>query len=69
MDENKVSYGIKIEDGVVDIDVTAKIDLIEVLSEMAKNTSNSVDDYLVKMLDLASKNLDWKGYAKEHIID
>lgn len=62
-DEKKnVTGEVKVEDGV--ILVTAKADVIEVLRDMAKDSTNSIDDTLVEMIAMARSNLDWKGYAK-----
>jgi len=70
MEENhsKASYSVRLEDGVAYVDVKAQIDLVEIAKEKAKDTSNTIDDVFVKILEMAEKGLDWKGYAKEHVI-
>lgn len=64
----KVSYGVKVEDAIVKVNLDAEIDVIDVLKEQAKKSSNTIDDRLVKLLELARDNADWEGYAKEHIL-
>lgn len=59
---NSVQAQVKIEDAV--LIVSARVDVIEVLRELAKRTDNKIDDQLVEMLALARSNADWKGYAK-----
>ncbi len=62
-----VEYSVKVEDAVVKVNVDAQVDIIEVLKEQAEKTTNTIDDRLVKLVEMARDNADWEGYAKEHI--
>jgi hypothetical protein len=61
-EKTAVTLEAKVEDGVFTASV--KADLIEVLREEAKKSTNTIDDALVEMVAMARSNLDWKGYAK-----
>ena len=61
-EKSAVTAEIKVVDGVVII--SAQADLIQVLKNLAKDSSNTVDDALVTMVEMAKGNLDWKGFAK-----
>ena len=62
MEESAVSIEVKVEDAVIIL--AGKIDIVEVLKELAKKTDNTIDDQLVQMVSLAKGQADWKGYAK-----
>lgn len=67
-EKNKINYEVKMENAVVRAVVDLQIDIIDVLKEQAAKTDNTVDDSLIKLMELARDNADWKGYAKEHIL-
>lgn len=52
----------KMENGVIKIN--AEADIVEIAKDAAAKSDNSFDDHLVKILEMAKDNLDWKGYAK-----
>ncbi len=61
-EKTAVTFEVKMEDAV--LTASAKVDIVEVLREEAKKTTNTIDDSLVEMVALARGNADWKGYAK-----
>ena len=54
---------VKVENAIVI--VTAEVDMIAALKEMAAKTENTIDDSFVAMFEAARDGLDWKGLAKE----
>lgn len=64
----KISYGVSVEDAVVKANVDIEVDIVKVLKKQAEKSSNTIDDTLVKLVEMARSNADWKGYAKEHIL-
>lgn len=64
MEESAVKGSVSVEDGVVI--VSARVDVIELLEALAKQSDNTVDDVLVSLVRMAKANLDWKGHAIEH---
>jgi hypothetical protein len=63
MSDAAVTAGVEVVDGIVN--VSAKVDVVEVMKQMAAQSSNTVDDMLVKLVEMARNNLDWKGAAVE----
>jgi hypothetical protein len=61
-EKQNVTIEVKVENAV--LTAAVKADLVGVLRDLAKDSSNSIDDALVEMVALAAQNLDWKGYAK-----
>lgn len=61
-DVQAITAEVKIEDAVLII--SAKVDVVDALRVLAKQSDNTIDDQLVEMLALARGNADWKGYAK-----
>lgn len=65
MELKGIEYKAEIIDGVIKLE--GQVDIVEVLKELAAKSENSIDDMLVKIVELAKSNLDWKGYAKEQL--
>ena len=61
--EGAIVAEAKVEDAVLSI--SAKVDIIAALAELAKKTENSIDDSLVKIVEAARDGADWKGVAKK----
>lgn len=62
VEDAAVSASINMVDGVVTI--AAKIDIVQAIKIKAKESDNTMDDYLATMVEMAQSGLDWKGYAK-----
>jgi len=58
-----VAAEIKIEDAVLIASI--KVDVMDILEDMALKTENTIDDMLVQIVKSARDGLDWKGLAKE----
>lgn len=61
-EKTNVTVEVKVENAV--LTASAKVDLVGVLRDIAKDSKNTIDDALVEMVSLAAQGLDWKGYAK-----
>jgi len=61
MEEKALQAKVEVVDGV--IKVSAELDVVEALKELAKKSDNSIDDGLVAIVEAAKANLDWKGVA------
>ena len=62
---NAVELSAKIEDGVVLAEV--KVDVIDALRDLAKQSDNTIDDAIVEIVAAARGNMDWKGVAKKYL--
>jgi len=62
---DSVSYGVKVEDAVLVAEV--KVDVMDLLKEMAKKSDNTIDDALVAIVAAAKDKMDWRGVAKTHM--
>lgn len=64
-DEKGIKLAVELEDGVIKAGV--HVDIVEVLKELAKQSTNSIDDMLVELVAKARDNADWKGLAKSFL--
>ncbi len=64
-ESNAIQVSAKVQNAVAIGEV--RVDVIEVLRELAKQSDNTIDDSLVEIVATAKGNADWKGVAKGYL--